>query len=105
MKGEAIETFNERLLNDIKNAAIERSDDPKAAAESDSPIPNDILFILPIDMTVIVTDEEKNFIESKLPLQITNTNFVRLIFCSNKNESYMRVPDLTVIFDSGLKEH
>lgn len=101
-KGENLEDFNERLLNAIEIATVERAENPEAAAKAGDE--NDILFLLPIDMTGNVTEEMRSFIESKLPLPFLKKNFVRLIITTNKNEQYMRVPDLSVIFDSGLTE-
>lgn len=102
-KGENLEDFNERLLGDIETAAVERAEDPEEAAKAGTDSEK-ILFLLPMDMTGNITDEEKSFIESQLPLPFIKKKFVRLIITSEKNERYMNVPDLSVIFDSGLTE-
>lgn len=100
-KGEIVEEFNKRLMTEIELAVAERAESLDAAAAADS---DDILFLLPIDMTGIVIEEEKKFIESKLPLPFIKRKLIRLIISTNKNESFISPPDLTAIFDSGLTD-
>lgn len=95
-KGESVLNFNERLLREIELAAAERG------SEDDT---SNILFILPINLTGNITEEEKRYVESPLPLAFLKRNVVRIVFTTDKNEGLISIPDVTVVFDSGLTEN
>ena len=103
-KNESIQNFNERLLNDINKALVERSENPADTFDKHKINNYDDIFIFPIGFTGNVNDEEKQLIQSTLPPPLVEKKLVRVIISTNQNEHFIKIPNATVIFDSRLTE-
>ena len=86
-KNESIQNFDERLLNDIDKALVERSENPAETFDKHEINNDDDIFIFPIGN---VNDEEKQLIQSTLPPPLVEKKLVRIIISTNQNEHFIK---------------
>lgn len=101
-KGEKMDDFYSQILQEMNNAEEERI---LMNMEDEERSEKKIIFLLPIILNErIVTNEERNLIQNKLPPQLISKNLVRVVITTIKNESLLQMNDLKVIFDTGIEE-
>ncbi|KAK8857797.1 hypothetical protein M9Y10_016210 [Tritrichomonas musculus] len=99
-KGETTDEFYNRLLADL----ILAENDRKATDEHGNPRETDpILFLMPMNISGHISQEEKALIRSQLPIPFID-KLSRVFITTNKNDSLLQIDDLMVIFDTGIEE-
>ncbi|KAK8843688.1 hypothetical protein M9Y10_024751 [Tritrichomonas musculus] len=99
-KGETTDEFYNRLLADL----ILAENDRKATDEHGNPREKDsILFLMPMNISGHISQEEKALIRSQLPIPFID-KLLRVFITTNKNDSLLQIDDLMVIFDTGIEE-